>query len=128
MYITGDSHGRTLYDATRHLLEGNTDSLIELVGVLFLLRRLMVLMGYLDSKRSAAKARPLTNLILTSSDKIPTQSFVDLYFSRDPKGLEFLYWDGDPCGGHVRDADIIIVSILPVQRPQDKCAHRILER
>jgi len=36
MYITGDSHGRTLYDATRHRLEGNTNSLLESVGVLFL--------------------------------------------------------------------------------------------
>jgi hypothetical protein len=27
MYITGDSHGRILYDAIRHRLEGNTDTL-----------------------------------------------------------------------------------------------------
>jgi len=29
MYITGDSHGRILYDALRHRLEGNTDTLFH---------------------------------------------------------------------------------------------------
>jgi len=43
-------------------------------------------MGYLDRKRSAAKARPLTNLILTSSGKIPTQSLPNRPFIFIPKG------------------------------------------
>ena len=36
MYITGDSHGRSLYDAIRHRLEGHTDTLLDSVGFSFL--------------------------------------------------------------------------------------------
>jgi hypothetical protein len=36
MFITGDSHGRVSYDAVRHRLEGNTNNLLDSVG-LFLL-------------------------------------------------------------------------------------------
>jgi len=81
MHIIGDSHGRILYDAVRHRLEGNTDTLYHNIHE-----------NKVNSKN-------------TTIDQL------DLSFLWDPKGQDFLDWNKDPCGGLVKDSDILIVSI-----------------
>lgn len=81
MYITGDSHGRILYDAIRHRLEGNTDTL------------------FYDIRENKFDSQSIT------IDQL------NLTYVWDSKGQEFLDWSNDPCGGPVEDSDVLVVSI-----------------